>query len=39
MVNINIDIPDELHKQVKQEALDKDITFKALAIIKLGAKK
>ena len=32
MTNININIPEELHKKAKQKALDKDITLKELII-------
>lgn len=32
MTNININIPDDLHKKAKQKALDKDITLKELII-------
>ncbi|MFA5797783.1 MAG: hypothetical protein WC916_07175 [Candidatus Woesearchaeota archaeon] len=28
MVNINIQIPDELHKKLKLKAVEKDITIK-----------
>jgi hypothetical protein len=32
MVNINIQIPDELHKDLKLEAVKHNITFKELII-------
>jgi len=32
MTQININIPDEIHKKAKQKALDKDITLKKLVI-------
>jgi predicted HicB family RNase H-like nuclease len=32
MVNINIEIPDELHKKLKLEAVKKDKTLKELII-------
>ncbi len=35
MANINIQIPDELHKKLKFEALRKDLTLKSLIISKL----
>jgi predicted HicB family RNase H-like nuclease len=35
MVNINIPIPDELHKKLKLEAVKSDITLKDLIVKKL----
>ena len=36
MVNINIQIPDELHKKLKLEAVSKESTLKDLIIGKLS---
>ena len=38
MVNINIEIPDELHKRIKLEATLKSFTLKELVIITLEKK-
>lgn len=39
MVNINIHIPDELHKKLKIEAVKQDSTLKDLIINVLEARK
>lgn len=39
MVNINIHIPDDLHKKLKLEAVKQDSTLKDLIIKALGDKK
>ena len=38
MVNINIQIPDDLHKKLKLEAINKDTTLKEHIIQKLEDK-
>ena len=38
MTNINIEIPDELHKKIKLEAVLKDTTIKELIIRTLEEK-
>ncbi len=38
MVNINIKIPDELHKKLKLEAIQSDTTLKQLIIQKIKEK-
>ena len=38
MVNINIQINDDLHKKIKLEAINKDITLKEFIIKKLEDK-
>ncbi len=38
MANINIQIPDELHKKLKLEAIKTDITLKELIIRKIKEK-
>lgn len=38
MVNINIELPDELHKKIKLEAVKKDTTIKQV-IVKILEKK
>jgi len=38
MVNINIQIPDELHKKLKIEAITKDSSLKEHIISKLNKK-
>lgn len=38
MANINIEIPDELHKELKLKAVEKGVTLKDLIIQKLDKK-
>lgn len=36
MANINIKIPEDIHKQLKIEAIKKDMTLKEYIVLKLG---
>ncbi|MCC7574195.1 toxin-antitoxin system HicB family antitoxin [Candidatus Woesearchaeota archaeon] len=38
MANINIKIPEDIHKQLKIEAITRDMTLKEYIIQKLGEK-
>jgi predicted HicB family RNase H-like nuclease len=38
MANINIKIPEDVHKQLKIEAINKDLTLKDYIILKLKDK-
>lgn len=37
MPNINIELPEDLHKKLKLEAVKKEITLKDLIILKIDA--
>lgn len=37
MVNLNIELPDEVHKSLKVQAINEDKTLKELIVLKLAS--